>query len=61
MIYHYERSHMSLDTDIEEIPAMAFERKMPSPGSDVTDEEVPEPAENLPSGEALRTTVRKAG
>ena len=36
--YNYERPHMSLDTDIEETPAMAFERKMLPPGSDVSDE-----------------------
>ena len=36
--YNHDRPHMSLDTDIEETPAMAFERKMPPPGSDVTDE-----------------------
>ena len=29
---------MSLDTDIEETPAMAFERKMLPPGSDIPDE-----------------------
>ena len=36
--YNHDRPHMSLDTDIEETPAMAFERKMPPAGSDATDE-----------------------
>ena len=34
----YERPHMSLNTDVEETPAMAFKRKTFPPGSDVTDE-----------------------
>ena len=29
--YNYERPHMSLDMDVEETPAMAFERKTPLP------------------------------
>ena len=36
--YNYDRPHMSLDTDIEETPAMAFERKKPPAGSDAADE-----------------------
>ena len=36
--HNYERPHMSLDTDVEETPAMAFGRKTPPPGSDITDE-----------------------
>ena len=35
--YNDERPHMSLDTDIEETPAMAFGRKMLPPGSDMPD------------------------
>ena len=36
--HNYERLHMSLNTDVEETPAMAFKRKTFPPGSDVTDE-----------------------
>ena len=36
--YNCERPHMSLDADVGETPEMAFERKTPPPGSDVTDE-----------------------
>lgn len=36
--YNYDRPHMSLDTDTEETPAMAFERKKPPAGSDAADE-----------------------
>ena len=35
---NYERPHMPLDTEIEEMPAMAFERKTLLPGSDISDE-----------------------
>ena len=36
--YNYDRPHMSLDTTIEETPAMAFKRKMPPPGTEPADE-----------------------
>ena len=36
--HNHERPHMSLDTDVGETPAMAFERKTPPPGSDITNE-----------------------
>ena len=36
--YNHDRSHMSLDTTIEETPAMAFKRKMPLPETEPTDE-----------------------
>ena len=36
--HNNERSHMPLDMDVEETPAMVFERKTLPPGSDVTDE-----------------------
>ncbi len=36
--HNHERPHMSLDADIEETRAMAFKRKIPSLGSNVTDE-----------------------
>ena len=36
--HNSERPHMSLDADVGETPEMAFERKTPLPGSDVTDE-----------------------
>ena len=36
--YNHDRPYMALDTDIEETPAMAFERKMPPSGSDAVDE-----------------------
>ena len=36
--HNCERPHMSLDADVGETPEMAFERKTPPPGSDITDE-----------------------
>ena len=36
--HNTERPHMSLNTDVEETPEMAFGRKTPPPGSDITDE-----------------------
>ena len=36
--HNTEWPHMSLNMDVEETPEMAFKRKTPPPGSDVTDE-----------------------
>ena len=36
--HNTERPHMSLNTDVKETPEMAFGRKTPPPGSDITDE-----------------------
>ena len=36
--HNNEWSHMPLDADVGETPEIAFERKTPPPGSDITDE-----------------------